>query len=228
MTTVPGVVTRPPRGSRLGGIDLRIVDVIVAVVLAALALAAAASQSPHGLSPLTALSCVAATGSVVWRRRAPVSAAMIAIAALLMLSVLQGARANSQLYDEPIAVLLDFYTLGRGAVNRYGPAVLAFCLLSALVVFAVGAYETGNLAVATVLSGWTISVGLPFAAGRALASRKALTQQLKATAAELQREQEVSASRAASEERNRGPRPRPGRRAGLRSGGREPRAWREA
>ena len=45
--------------------------------------------------------------------------------------------------------------------------------------------------------------GLPFAAGRTLATRSMLTRELEATTARLQDEQEVRAARAAAEERNR-------------------------
>jgi len=75
-----------------------------------------------------------------------------------------------------------------------------------LAVFAVGASNTGSLAVATVLSGWTISVGLPFAAGRALTGREdshAATEGRRA--AELEREQEVKRQPGSKRgERNRG------------------------
>ena len=194
------VATRAETKTRLGRISLRIIDAILALALTIVALLGVASQSDHGLTPLAALCCIAAGSSVAWRRRTPVIAVLVAVAALAAYTLFQDANSNAQMFQ---AMALDFYMLGRRANNGHRPSVVVVCLLYALAVLAAGAMRAGRQSTADITEAWIIFVGLPFAAGHTLTHRRTLTRELAETAESLEREQEASAALAAEEERNR-------------------------
>lgn len=176
-------------------VDLRAVDAVVAAALVIVAVALAAGGKHHG--PLTVLAAAVTCATVAWRRRAP--AATVAVAAV-GITVFAVSGHSAHLTLEPVAVLLDYYMLGRLATQRRQPRVDA--LLLALAVAAI-VISPGNPHVTDVAASWALFVAVPFAAGRAIGSRVALTGELRANARRLEREQDERARRAAAEERNR-------------------------
>jgi len=187
--------------TRARGMDPRTVDVVVAVALVAGAVAGAAAGKHHG--PLTLLAAAATSATVAWRRRAP--AAMTAVA-LVSITVYGVGSHGGHRGIEPIAVVLeiaavlDYYMLGRLSIQRGRPDVNALLLVAAVAVIVI---IPGDAGVIQVASNWTLFVGVPFAAGRAIGSRVALTRELRANAQRLEREQQERARHAAAEERNR-------------------------
>jgi signal transduction histidine kinase len=99
-----------------------------------------------------------------------------------------------------IAVVLDYYMLGRLSIQRGRPELDAGLLAAAVAAIVI---TPGIPGVSRVAGIWTSAVGVPFAAGRVVGSRVALTRELRANAQRLEREQRERARHAAAEERNR-------------------------
>ncbi len=181
--------------TRARGIDPRTVDAVVAVALVAGVVAVAAAWKHHG--PLTLLAAAASCATVAWRRRVPAAATAVAVVSITAAGVgSHGAHTTI----EPIAAVLDYYMLGRLSIQRGRPKVDAVLLVAAVAVIVI---VGGNPGVVEVATQWTPFVGVPFAAGRAVGSRAALTRELQANAQRLEREQQERARHAAAEERNR-------------------------
>ena len=176
-------------------IDPRAVDAVVAVALVAGAVALGAAGEHHG--PLTLLAAAATCATVAWRRRAP--AAMTAVA-LVSITVAGVSSHSGHLTFEGFAAVLDYYMLGRLSSGRGRPEVNAVLLVAAVAAIVI---VPGSPRVVQVAATWTLFVAVPFAAGRAIGSRAALTQELRANALRLEREQQERARHAAAEERNR-------------------------
>ena len=170
-------------------------DAVVAVALAAGAVAVAAAGKHHG--PLTLLAAAATCATVAWRRRAP--AAMTAVAAV-SITVAGVSRHPGHMTIEPIAAVLDYYMLGRLSTERGRPEVDAVLLVAAVAAIVIVPGSSDANRVATT---WTLFVAVPFAVGRVVGSRVALTRELRANAQRLEREQQERARHAAAEERNR-------------------------
>jgi signal transduction histidine kinase len=180
-----------------------IIDSGVAAALTAVGLMSLVSQ-PHEHDPLVALVCAGAgTTSVAWRRRAPLLAALVSAAALLVLTLVQSASADNQLALEPIAMGLDFYMLGRSVRDSRRMGTSAVALFFAIGSSALGARHVGGQTLADLISGALIFIGLPFVIGLELTRRKTLSNELIRAASSLEREQELHVVLAASEERNR-------------------------
>jgi signal transduction histidine kinase len=186
--------------TRARGIDPRAVDAVVAVALVAGAVAVAAAGRHHG--PLTLLAAVATCATVAWRRRAPAAMTTVLVVSIAVFGVSsRGVHTTIQPIGVvlEIAAVLDYYMLGRLSVQRGRPEVNAVLLVAA--VAAIVTIPAGS--VERVATNWTLFVGVPFAAGRAVGSRVALTRELRANAQRLEREQQERARHAAAEERNR-------------------------
>lgn len=180
---------------RVRRVDPRAVDAVIALVLAGASLAAAAGGRHHG--PLTLLAGAVTCLTVAWRRRFPIVATSVAVVAITVFTV---SGHNTSPPVEPFALLLDYYMVGRLSAERGRPAVDAALLALSVIAIII---SPGNPHVGDVAASWALAAGLPFAAGRAISSRAALTRELSANAARLEREQEDRARRAATEERNR-------------------------
>lgn len=122
------VGARADTKARLGRVNPLVIDAILAVALMIFALRGVASQSSHGLTPLAVLCCIAAGSSVAWRRRTPVMAVLVAVAALAAYTLFQDANSNAQMFQ---AMALDFYMLGRRADDGHRAAVFVVCLFCA-------------------------------------------------------------------------------------------------
>lgn len=182
-------------------IDLRVVDRFLAAALTVAAIADAASQPGRTLGAVAIVSLVALTGSVAWRRMSPVIATVVAVTGFAGFEIASGYQGDGAF--EVAAIALNFFMLGRRS-RDYGN-VLPFagvfgCWLAAAVVISTVS-ASGSLG--SVLGPWAVFGWLPFATGRSLATRSALTRQLEGVAAGLREEQELRARSAAAQERGR-------------------------
>ena len=161
--------------AKLRRFDLRILDLVVAATLTAATVADAASTTPRAFGAAAIAACVACTGSVAWRRRAPVAMAALAGAGYVALVIVSGYDGSGTY--EFTAVALTSYTLGRSVDNRRGAAVagaMAVCWLAGCV--AIFYIPTGG-SVGVVLSLWSVAVAA-FAAGRSLVIRSQMVREL--------------------------------------------------
>jgi signal transduction histidine kinase len=184
--------------ARVQMIDLRVIDWVLAVLLTAGAVADASSQLQRGLS---VVALVLLTGSVAGRRVNPWLTTAVAITAFMVFQLASGYAGGGAF--EVAAIALNFYSCGRRTRGREhmlgSAAVLIYWLVGAVVITDA---QTGG-SVGAVLGSWALFGGLPFALGRTLETRRALTLELEASTARLADAQRDRARRAAAEERNR-------------------------
>ena len=186
---------------RVRGIDLRVVDRLVALLLAAGALADASAQLNHGLGVVAIIACVALTGSVALRRQDPVVSTLVAVTGFAAFVAASGYDGDGAF--EVAAIALNFYLLGRRTRGRVrilvAAGVFAYWFAGAVVI----TYGTAGGSVGKLLGAWAVVGGLPFAVGRVLETRRMLTRVLEENRVRLQDEQQLRARRAAAEERAR-------------------------
>ena len=176
-------------------IDLVWVDRVAAVLLTAAAVPDAYSQPHRSIGPVAIVALVAITGSVAWRRANPALSTLVGITGLIVFEL--ASKYNGDGSFEVAALTLDFYMLGR---EPWMPAgVIPFVWLLGGTAAATFVPTSGT--VGSMLGAWVLIGPLPFAAGRTLARRRAMADELAAGAAQLLDEQELSAGRAAAEER---------------------------
>jgi signal transduction histidine kinase len=187
--------------ARVRGFDPRVVDWVLAALLTVGALADAASEPHRKLDALAIVSLIVLTSSVAWRRRDPVLATLVAVTGLMAFQ--RASVYNGDGSVEGAVIALNFYMLGRSSGGRESALVSAVVFGYWLAGAVVLAYSTAGGSVGEVLGPWALFGGLPFAIGRTLTTRGALTRELEANAARLESEQELRAHHAAGEERNR-------------------------
>ncbi|MBV9805157.1 MAG: hypothetical protein JO130_18300 [Solirubrobacterales bacterium] len=178
-------------------IDLVWVDRAVAVLLTAGAIADANSQPHRSVGPVAIAALVALTGSVAWRRADPVLSTVVGVTGLIVFEL--SSRYNGDGSIEVASLALGFYTLGRRPWTLVNVAPLAYLLGGT----AAATFVPTDGTVGSMLGAWALIGPLPFMAGRALAQRRALADDLAASAAQLLDEQELDARRAAAEQRSR-------------------------
>jgi signal transduction histidine kinase len=190
--------------SRVRGFDLVAIDWAIAALLAIGAVADGTLLDAHPRPGLAIVSCVVAAGSVAWRRRRPTVTTLVAVTALLgFLGVGRRELVNgTALALADVAVMLNFYLLGRRARGRDGLLAAGALLAYVLGAFAAISATAHSASVVDVLVRWIPVVAL-FSVGRTLGTRTELTRELEAAAARLKDEQELRARRAAGEERGR-------------------------
>ena len=175
-------------------------DGVLAVLLTAGALADASSQVHRGPHELAIAPLIVLTGSVAWRRVNPWLTTVLAVTGFMAFQLASGYAGGGAF--EVAAIALNFYLLGRRTTGRErmlsSALVFAYWLAGAVVI----TYSQRG-SVGTVLGSWALLGGLPFAVGRTLETRRALTQELEASTARLADAQEGRAGRAAAEERHR-------------------------
>ena len=173
----------------------------MAVLLTVGALVDAASQFHRGPRELAIVPLVLLTGSVAWRRVNPSLTTVLAVTAFMAFQLASGYTGGGAF--EVGAIALNFYSLGRrtrGRERMLGAAVVfAYWLVGVVVI----TYSQPGGSVGVVLGNWAVVGGLPFAVGRTLETRRALTQELEENTARLVDAQEHRAGRAAAEERHR-------------------------
>jgi signal transduction histidine kinase len=187
--------------ARARTVDGQPLDGALAVLLTAGAVADASSQLHRGPRELAIVPLVLLTSSVAWRRVNPWVTTVLAVTAFMAFQ-LASAYAGGGAF-EVAAIALNFYLLGRrtGGRERMLGLTLVFAYWLAGVVVITYAQPGGS--VGSVLGSWALFGGLPFALGRTLETRRALTQELKERTMLLADAEEARAARAASEERNR-------------------------
>ena len=182
-------------------IDLRVIDWGLAVLLTAGAIADASSRAHGGLNAVAIVSLVVLTGSVAWRRSNPWVTTVVAVSAFMAFQLASGYTGGGAF--EVAAIALSFYLLGRRTKGRErmlaSIAVFGYWLAGVVVI----TYDQPHGSVGAVLGSWALLGGLPFAVGRTLENRRALTLELEASTARLAAAQEDRARLAAAEERNR-------------------------
>ncbi len=178
-------------------IDLVWVDRAVAVLLTAGAIADAYSQPHRSIGPIAVVALVAITGSVAWRRADPLLSTVVGITGLIVFEF--ASRYNGDGSFEVASLALNFYMLGRRPWTLVNLAPLAYLLGGT----AAATFVPSDGTVGSMLGAWVLIGPLPFVAGRTLARRRALADELAAGAAQLLDEQELGVRRAAAEERNR-------------------------
>lgn len=172
----------------------RLVDVIVASALVCVSVLVEASR--HA-GPVELVAIAAAAVTLAWRRQAPASACLVALFGAVTVFGRAGGSAESADFGIPqLVVALDYYVLGRGCAERGWQPPTVLLLAISVPVAAIG---VGFSDVVTVIVRVAFFFALPFAAGRTIASRGAMTAERK----RLEREQRERARQAAGEERTR-------------------------
>jgi signal transduction histidine kinase len=174
------------------------------VGIAGLLMIGAMAQVPNNRRTLlviasygAALVCVTA---VAYRRRAPATAAAVAVVALLGYQLVSSDR---QMTFEPYAVFLAYYAFGRTLRRRRrGSAFTWSVLLLALVAFTAVYAHVHQLSGPNVAGSWVLFAIIPAAGGVLIARREATIKELAATTLRLQDEQELRAQLIASRERS--------------------------
>ena len=164
-------------------VDLRVIDVVLAVLLTAGAIADASSQPHRGPDELAIVPLVVLTGSVAWRRPNPWLTTVLAVTAFMAFQLASGYTGGGAF--EVAAIALNFYLLGRRSRGRErmlgASLVFGYWLVGVVVI----TYSQPGGSVGAVLGAWALLGGLPFAVGRTLETRRALTQELEASTARL-------------------------------------------
>jgi signal transduction histidine kinase len=175
------------------------VDVIVATLLLAGELAALASLSRDDSPFVATASCVVLASSVALRRQLPSVAALAALGGLL---AYQLATRDPDGAFPPVAVVLSFYMVGRSGTARRHPVRAVLLVVATLAT--TGIIEIGSTGSPTtaVFSALAVAV-VPLVAGLAVGRQSQLSLQLAAVAEQLREEQDLKATRAMAEERNR-------------------------
>ena len=175
------------------------VDGLAALVLMIGALA----QVPTGRSSIVVLvgivCAVAATTTVAWRRRAPALAVAVAVAAML---VYQLVTSDPAMTFEPYAILLTFYTYGRGVAGR-SVALSASLFAATLLFFAVVFIHLDQGTFGNIASAWLLFALVPCAGGAVVTRRAAMSSELATSMLALKAEQALSAAARADDERYR-------------------------
>jgi signal transduction histidine kinase len=183
---------------RFSARDLRIADAAAAVCLCAVVLATEFAQGKVSLTGTLASVVVSAT--VAFRRRAPASMAVLAAAGVSV----AGSSSPAQLAGS-IAFVLDYYMVGRKSADRgwtwIDAALLALPVLG--IALSPNTPEPGDPFAVDVVSVWAFFFVIPFAAGRIVGGRIALTTALKVNTERLAEEQRERARRVAAAERAR-------------------------
>ena len=180
-------------------LDPRVVDAVVALILAAVTVVLVATQKHSSVVELLAGLVLSAT--VAGRRRAPVLAVVIAGVAATVLSNSGG----DQLAISPVVLVLDCYLLGRRGARgaQLGIDVVLGAVSLAAVSADPGTPGPGTPLLIAVVSVWGFFFGLPYAAGRAVASRTRMNAELRAIAERLEQEQRDRAREMVISERTR-------------------------
>jgi len=185
---------------RIGRIDSRVIDSVLAVGLGVGAVVDAHTVVPQSFHATALVACAACTGSVAWRRAAPLAMAIVACGGYVALVLFS--RYDGGGTFEFAAVAFTFYTFGRSVDGRTGTLVAVglclYWLVGSVVVFYVPAGGTPGVVAAL----WATGV-VPLVIGHTLVTRSRLISELASSAAQLEDEQSVRVRRAVAEERQR-------------------------
>jgi len=157
---------------------------------------------PHiDMQALAIASLVLLMGSIGWRRVNSAFTTVVAISALVTFTYASGYNGDGSF--EAVAIALNFYLLGQDARTHRGTywrvVLLGYWVVGAVVV----TYGSASGTPGTVAGVWCLFGLLPFVFGFVLAVRAQSNLELEEQTTRLDSEQEMRASRAAAEERNR-------------------------
>jgi signal transduction histidine kinase len=197
--SVPGVRTVDQLETRLLTLDPRVVDAVLALTLGVTIVTLVGLQEHPSVVEL--LAGVVLSATVAARRRAPVLAVVFAGIAASVLSRSGG----ENLAVSPVVLVLDCYSLGRRSARAAGLAVDVVLGVVSFAAIAVnpGTPGPGTPLVIAIVSVWGFFFGLPYAAGRAVASRTRMNAELRANAERLEQEQRDRARQVVIDERTR-------------------------
>jgi signal transduction histidine kinase len=184
--------------ARARGTDPLKRDAVLAALLATWALIESSIElqhQPH--AALAVLMFTAAAATVAWRRRWPIQATA---AALALFGIGEQLASTNEVSAPAFAALLSFYSVGAHLPTRRGN--IAELMLLAQLGLVVAIVSTTHGAIQVISSVALFGV-MPFAVGRALAGRRALTDELQARARRLEAEREERAREAVTDERTR-------------------------
>jgi signal transduction histidine kinase len=187
-----------------GGLAARpgAVDGVAAVLLTAAGLIGLGLSGPGYGWPAEGIAAgcsVVATMSVAWRRRAPFAATLTAVTSAVAYSYAAGDKGGAF----ALAVVLDFYAVGRLRTGRGDRLRLLALLAYAYSGFVAVAASFGQASVASIIQNGLPVALVPALAGALVAHRSALTGQKAANAERLAVEQDLRSAAAAAEERSR-------------------------
>ena len=148
---------------RVGSIDLRVVDRLVAVLLTVGALADASSRLHHELGAPAIVFCSLLTVSVAFRRWNPVLSTVAAVTGFAAFVWASGYRGDGAF--EVAAIALNFYLLGCRTRERRGVFVAVWVFGYWLAGTAVIAYSESGGSVGKVLGPWLVVGGCRLRSG---------------------------------------------------------------
>ena len=171
-------------------------DVLAAVALTGGGLWAVTTLRHDHTVAVTAAASLLCTTAVAWRRLAPLAAAVVALTAV---AVYQISGQDPQGVFVTLSVVLACYVAGRSTSS---PGRLALLGGYALVAVSVTDVDSGT-GPGEVLLTWIPLAIVPLCAGRFVATREALAEELRATRAQLQDERDLVRARTVTRERTR-------------------------
>lgn len=177
---------------------LRAIDAVVASCLSAILVASELSRGQATVTEL--LAGVVVCSTVAFRRRGPAAMAVLAGAG----ASLAGGSNPAQLVGS-IAIVLDYYQVGRRSADRGWTWTDAALLTLPVLAIATdpSASKQGDPFVVDVISIWAFFLLVPFAAGRVVGGRVAVTAALRANNERLEEEQRARARQVVAHERAR-------------------------
>jgi signal transduction histidine kinase len=174
-------------------------------VLLALAFAAAMQielffvDAPAGDVPSARAATLVLAGGVAVRRSAPVLAAALAIAGVILLERI-GAEVDNSLQTTFLAALVVCYSVGAHADGPRLAAAVAILLAGTMIAVLLDDPRGG---VEDVFFAWTIVVGGPILLGRLVRARMRLNQELRERTEEVERDRAARSAGAVTDERRR-------------------------
>ena len=178
----------------------RSIDAVIAAILLVVNLVASAQKAP--LSVAVVLTSLLLSGGVALRRWRPEAVAVVILGGLTVYDLSGGFRA---LPGESAPIVLVYYMVGRRSALRGRSIVDAALLVAPVPALAANPRTAGpgSSLLIGVVSVWAFFLLVPFASGRAVESWSLLSQRLRASREELERERRRGAERARADERTR-------------------------
>jgi signal transduction histidine kinase len=177
-----------------------VVDGLIAAVFVADVVLVGTTDGRVGMAGI--VGGLVATASVTFRRHGPQAAVVVALVG----SLLADHSGGAQLLAIPLAIALNYYTLGERVGSRGGRSVVDWALVVLPlpgVATSPGAAKAGDLLVVDIVAVWAFFMVLPWVAGRVVGARRRLVVALRESADRLADEQRQSEAVAAADERAR-------------------------
>jgi len=177
-----------------------LVDALVAAALSVLAVSDLPRGLGSGAAAAGAACALVATLSVCWRSRNPVASVVVAGAAMVGYQYVTRAQ---DMFAEPAALLLNFYSAGGRGASRRQLVQLAALVMYGVAACAVVAAILGSLSVSTVAVHALPLVLAPALAGLLVSRQRSLVGRLAAATEQLRVGEQTRLAVARTRERNR-------------------------